>query len=207
MDIKFSLIHIYLCSLLLLLEVPFHAKAQDERQSAERFKSFAKDCGQTLDSEQTRDLMELREFVSRATDTGSLKFPTDPLTAFSVETGIENLMFHRQEKFTNSRKGRKEYEAKFEEHVRGRCDALNMKLKPVIDDYRYIMKNINALRYLDANSLEWLEISRICSDILANSKRYCTKGYDWAIGPHYTTGQKIVLYPLAVGLGLVGVGK
>lgn len=170
---------------LFLLGVSFQVKAYDEWQSVEKFKRFVQDCRQTLDGAQMNDLAQLREFISRSNDGYNIKIPTSPLSTFAIDNGIRYLITNRQEHFEHSRNGRKQYEAKFDKHVKGTCDVLSMKLQPIFDDYRYLMNNLNAVKHLDVDSLEWLANTRICFEILRDPVGFRKRGYNMMIGEHF----------------------
>lgn len=165
--------------LLLILGVWLNqVAAQDDQESAEKFKRFAEDCQKAFNDEQLRAVTQLRGFVSQANKNFNLRIPSSPLTMFSVENGVWYFMESGQEKFENSKKGKKEYDTKFDIKVEGICRTVISKLEPVSSDFDHLMESQEALRYLDPDSLDWLATSRICLGVLRSPLQLRKKIYD-----------------------------
>lgn len=174
------------CLLLILVRVSLlQVEAKADQEATERFKRFVQDCRQTLDQGQMLDVTQLREFVSRANDGFNVRIPSSRITEFSIENGIWYLINNRQTEFEHSKKGKKEYEARFDKHVTGTCVAITSKLTPIMGDYLRLIESQEALRYLDADSLDWLATNRICFDILKDPLKFRKKVHEKVIGRHF----------------------
>lgn len=176
------------CLFLILVGLSLQAvEAGSDQEAIERFKRFVQDCRQTLDQGQILDVNQLREFVSRANDGFNVRIPSSGLSEFSIVNGIWYLINNRQTEFAHSKKGRKEYEARFDKHVTGTCMAVTSKLSPIMSDYHRLVESQEALRYLDADSLDWLATSRICFHILDNPLKFRKRVYEKVVGMHFHT--------------------
>lgn len=142
--------------------------AQNDQESAEKFKKFAQDCQQTFDDEQLRAVTLLRESVSEANSNYNLRIPSSPLSVSSLELGVWYFMVSGRKTFENSKRGKKEYDTKFDNEVEGICRTVISKLEPISSDFDHLVENQGALIYLDPDSLDWLATSRICLGVLDN---------------------------------------